>query len=210
MDIAVIGAGAIGGTAGTSWAKVGHRVWFSSRHPERLAALVASAGANARAATVAEAAAQADVLLFAVYYETIDEALSAAGPLAGKILIDAINPYLREPNGGWRLLHGVAVAAPLQRRLPDVRIVKAYNTLPTAVLAQEQHRNPRYVLPLSGDDSEARLRVAALIRDGGFEPLDLGDLSHAVHQEPGGVLYARPLTLPEAEAALASARGARP
>jgi 8-hydroxy-5-deazaflavin:NADPH oxidoreductase len=93
MKIGVIGAGGIGGTIGTLWAKAGHDVLFSSRNPEKLADLVAAAGATARAGTVLEAAVFTDVILLAVYYWTMDEALAAAGTLNGKILIDATNPY---------------------------------------------------------------------------------------------------------------------
>ena len=51
MKIATIGAGREGGALGTLFAKLGHPVMFSSRHPEELKALVAGAGPTASAGT---------------------------------------------------------------------------------------------------------------------------------------------------------------
>ncbi len=99
MKIGVIGSGGIGGTVGTLWAKAGHEVLFSSRNPEKLSNLVATTGANAKAGTIAEAAAFADVIFLAVYYWTTDEAIAAARSLTGKIIIDATNPYILSADG---------------------------------------------------------------------------------------------------------------
>ena len=55
LKIGTIGAGREGGALGTLFAKAGHPVMFSSRHPEQLKELVDSAGPNAKAGTVAEA-----------------------------------------------------------------------------------------------------------------------------------------------------------
>src|SRR3954453_19039859 len=44
MKIGVIGSGNIGGTLGVLWAKAGHQVLFSSRHPDELVDLVKRAG----------------------------------------------------------------------------------------------------------------------------------------------------------------------
>ena len=55
LKIATIGAGREGGALGTLFAKAGHPVMFSSRHPEELKDLVAAAGPSAKAGTVADA-----------------------------------------------------------------------------------------------------------------------------------------------------------
>ena len=48
MKIGIIGAGKIGGTLGPLWHRAGHEVFFGSRHPEELTALVAGLGARAK------------------------------------------------------------------------------------------------------------------------------------------------------------------
>src|SRR5215471_995855 len=73
LKIGTIGAGREGGALGTLFAKAGHPVMFSSRHPEQLKDLVASAGPNAKAGTVAEAVAFGDVILLVVPFTAIEE-----------------------------------------------------------------------------------------------------------------------------------------
>ncbi len=56
MRIGIIGSGQIGGAVGKRWAEAGHQILFSSRNPDELAPLVAEAGPNAHAGTVADEA----------------------------------------------------------------------------------------------------------------------------------------------------------
>jgi 8-hydroxy-5-deazaflavin:NADPH oxidoreductase len=202
MKIAVIGAGGIGGTIGTLWAKAGHEVFFSSRNPDKLAGLVATAGANTQAGTIAEVAAFAEVLFLAVYYWTTDEAIAACGNIDGKILIDATNPYRLE-NGNIRRVPNASSGLELAAKVPQVRLVKAYNTLPTATFANEAHRADPYALFYCGDDVAAKAIVNQLITDSGFVGIDIGGLDRVIHQEPDGALYNRPMSVPEAEKRLA-------
>jgi 8-hydroxy-5-deazaflavin:NADPH oxidoreductase len=198
MKIGVVGSGGIGGTIGTLWAKAGHEVLFSSRNPEKLTDLVATAGANARAGTIAEAAAFADVIFLAVYYWTTDEAIAACGNIDGKILIDATNPYILE-DGKIQRVPDASAGLELAAKLPKVHVVKAYNTLPTATFANEAHRADPYALFYSGDDAAAKATVAQLITDSGFAGIDIGELNQVIHQEPGGVLYNHPMSVAEAQ-----------
>ncbi|MBE9011992.1 NAD(P)-binding domain-containing protein [Pseudanabaenaceae cyanobacterium LEGE 13415] len=196
MKIGVIGAGGIGGTIGTLWAKAGHDVFFSSRNPEKLSELIT--GENTQVGTVAEAAKFADVLLLACYYSTIDEAISAAGSLDGKTLIDATNPYLRE-EGKLHRVPDASSGLELAAKLPNTKVVKAYNTLPTATFANEAHRSEPYAVFYCGNDSEAKAIVSQLITDSGFVGVDTGDLNQVIHQEPGGVLYNHPMPVEQAQ-----------
>lgn len=199
MKISVIGSGGIGGTVGTLWANAGHEVLFSSRNPEKLSALVATAGSSARAGTIAEAASFAEVIFLAVYYWTTNDALTAAGSLAGKIIIDATNPYNRNDAGEIQRVPNVSSALELAQKVPQAKVVKAYNMLPTATLANEHHRADPYVLFYCGDDGEAKAIVAQLITDSGFVGVDIGGLDQVIHQEPDGKFYNKPMTRVEAQ-----------
>jgi 8-hydroxy-5-deazaflavin:NADPH oxidoreductase len=205
MKIGIIGSGGIGGTIGTLWAKAGHEVLFSSRNPDKLADLVTAAGANARAGSIAEAAAFGDVIFFAVYYWTTDEALAACGNIDNKILIDATNPYIIE-NSQIHRVPDVSAGLELAEKVPKVHVVKAYNTLPTATFANEHHRAEPYALFYCGDNAPAKATVAQLIIDSGFAGIDIGSLNRVTLQEPGGVLYNNPLAVNAAEKLLASVR----
>lgn len=59
MKIGIIGSGNIGGTLGQHWAKIGHEVMFSSRHPEELKQMADKVGA--KVGTTAETAAFGEV-----------------------------------------------------------------------------------------------------------------------------------------------------
>jgi 8-hydroxy-5-deazaflavin:NADPH oxidoreductase len=198
MKIGVVGSGGIGGTIGTLWAKAGHEVLFSSRNPEKLTDLVVTAGANARAGTIAEAAAFADIIFLAVYYWTTDAAIAACGSIDRKILIDATNPYVLV-DGKIQRVPDVSSGLELAAKVPKARVVKAYNTLPTATFANEAHRPDPYALFYCGNDAAAKATVAQLITDSGFAAVDIGELNQVVHQEPGGVLYNHPMSVAEAQ-----------
>ena len=53
MNIAIIGAGNVGGTLGKSWSKAGHKIKFGLRDTTKpeVVALLKEAGANASACT---------------------------------------------------------------------------------------------------------------------------------------------------------------
>jgi 8-hydroxy-5-deazaflavin:NADPH oxidoreductase len=198
MKIGVVGSGGIGGTIGTLWAKAGHEVFFSSRNPEKLKDLVATAGANTQAGTIAEATAFAEVIFLAVYYWTTDEAIAACGNIDSKILIDATNPYVLK-DGKIQRVPDVSSGLELAAKVPKAHVVKAYNTLPTATFAHEAHRPDPYALFYCGDDVAAKATVARLIADSGFAGIDIGELNQVIHQEPGGVLYNHPMSVAEAQ-----------
>src|SRR3954447_9228612 len=101
MKIAIIGSGNVGGTLGKRWARNGHAVVFSSRHPQsdEMKTLLGEAGASATSAAVAEAAGQSDVILLATPWPAARDSIAGAGDLAGKVVIDATNPLRSDLTG---------------------------------------------------------------------------------------------------------------
>lgn len=93
MNIGIIGSGNVGRSLGELWTKAGHHVMFSfSRHPERLEQMAQQIGKKAWSGTSAAAANFSEVVLFAPNFWLVHEAISQAGSLAGKIVIDTTNP----------------------------------------------------------------------------------------------------------------------
>src|SRR6185503_17722280 len=92
--IAIIGTGNVGRALGASWAKKGHQVIFGSRdpHSDKVREVLAAAGANASAAGITEAASAAEVIVLAIPWNGTQQVVEALGDLAGKIVVDAINP----------------------------------------------------------------------------------------------------------------------
>ncbi len=200
MNIGIIGSGLIGGAVGRLWAQAGHHVLFSFSHDAaKLETLAASVGANARTGTPAEAVAFGEVVLLAVHEESLGDALAAAGPLDGKILIDTTNLFKTEPGalGAGATSAGEALAA----RALGARVVKAYNTLGYTVLQGDasSSETERIALFFCGDDNTAKTTVAGLIVDSGFAAVGTGPLRNARYQEPGGPLYGKTLHLREAQ-----------
>src|SRR5215472_12619910 len=97
LKIGIIGAGREGSTLGTLWAKAGHQVMFSSRHPEELKSLVDGIGPAAQAGTVEQAVAFGDVVAIVVPYSAMQQIGQDYGAaLARKQLVfDVSNPIAR-------------------------------------------------------------------------------------------------------------------
>jgi predicted dinucleotide-binding enzyme len=75
-------------------------------------------------------------------------------------------------------------------QLPGARVVKAFNTLPAAVLSQDPRTNlGRRVLFVSGDDVDAVRVVEKLAEDIGFAVIALGAIAEGgLLQQFGGPL----------------------
>jgi predicted dinucleotide-binding enzyme/3-methyladenine DNA glycosylase Tag len=192
MHIAILGAGQIGSALGRLWHAAGHDVTFAARDAARPQALAAELGERAHAAPVADAVAAADVVLVAVPGSAVTGVLQAAGPLDGRVMIDAANSFGQQQT----TLRSLADA------FPRARWVRAFNSLSASIMADDNHREPPWVMFLSGDE-EAKPAVAQLIRDAGFDPVDLGGIDDSRLQDPGSALWLNILTHDEATALVA-------
>lgn len=199
IKIGIIGTGNIGGALARHWVNAGHEVLMSSRHPEELEALAAELGPRARAGTPREAAEFADVILLAVPYGAMPQiGQDFSDLLAGKVVLDAGNPS--ERRDGDMAMAALAKGTGIATRdfLPGARIVRAYNCIPAASLANQPNREPaRLAIPLAADDDYA-LRVARrLVDDSGFDAVVVGDLETARHFDLGQPLAVGTLSAAE-------------
>jgi predicted dinucleotide-binding enzyme len=192
MKVAVIGAGRIGGNIARQLARAGHELTLSfARDREALQRLADEIGA------AVGPPADADVVVISVPWGVLPQALEQAGSLAGKIVIDTTNQF----GAGPMPADGQTAAAFNAARMPGARYTKSFNTLTAAFQAQTAHRDPRVVQWLCGDDADAKTVVAGLIRDAGYEPVDLGGTDGcAVMEAPrrNGAVYGEEYRLPEA------------
>jgi predicted dinucleotide-binding enzyme/3-methyladenine DNA glycosylase Tag len=192
VQIAILGAGRVGSTLGRLWHAAGHDVTFAARDAARPRALAAELGERAHAASVADAVAGAEVVLVAVPGPVVTDVLQAAGPLDGRVMIDAANSFGQQQ----------VTLRSLADAFPQARWVRAFNSLSASVMADDNHRTPPWVMFLSGDE-EAKPVVAQLIRDAGFDPVDLGGIDDSRLQDPGSALWTNILTHDEAAALVA-------
>lgn len=197
MKIGIIGSGKIGANVGKLLAQAGHEVFYSfSRSEDKLRDLAAEGGDASRFGTPAEAVAFGDVILFSPPYTTLDEVISQAGSMDGKIVMDTVNPYTA--SGPIYADQGTA-AEEIAGKLPGAKVVKAYNHIRYIDIAQRNHVEPLMVAFISGDDADAKATAGQLVADTGFFVWDLGDLYTARWTEPHGPLFTRNLTEAEAQ-----------
>ena len=203
--IGIIGAGMIGATTAKLFANAGHEVAVSnSRGPETLADLVREIGPKARALPPAEAARWADVVLLAIPWRT-PEALPPPDTVTGKIVIDAMNPYVAD--GSIADLGDSSASEETRKRLPGARLVKAFNTIWYRHLAERGKPgapvDERHAIFVAGDDEDAKRVVMKLVEDIGFGAVDTGSLAEGGRrQQPNTSLYNKTLTVRDAREVL--------
>jgi predicted dinucleotide-binding enzyme len=185
MKIAVIGAGNVGGTLGKGWATSGHEVLFGVRdaHDPKWKELLAAAGARAKAASVKDAAAAAEVIVLTVPWDAAEEALKNAGNLNGKVLLDGTNPLKPDLSG---LTHGHTTSGGEQVAIwaPGARVVKIFNTTGFGNMANPVYPEGPSMMLYCGDHPSAKKIAAQLAAELGFEPYDVGALKEARLLEP--------------------------
>ena len=204
LRIGIIGTGRVGGALATHWTTAGHEVLMSSRHPEELKELASSLGARARVGTPKEAAAFGEVVLVSVPYSAMPQiGRDNAAALKGKVVIDTSNPV--DGRDGVMALAaqkkgaGVATAEYLR----GARVIRAFNCIPAASLANNANRKPeRIAIPIGGDDQQAVAVAERLVRDAGFDPVVVGSLAQTRQFDLGQPLADRQFTAAEMRKAL--------
>jgi len=202
LKIGIIGTGRIGGALARAWVKAGHEVFVSSRHPEELKGLVAELGPRAHAGTPRQAAAFGAVVLVSVPYRAMPQiGTDFRAELAGKVILDTSNP--NESRDGamaadaQKLGAGPATAELLQSK----RVVRAFNCIGAASLANDGFHQPeRLALPIGGDDAEALATAEHLVQEIGFDPVVIGSLARTRVFDLGQPLATGKLTATEMRA----------
>ena len=190
MKIATIGAGREGGALGTLFAKLGHPVLFSSRHPEQLKDLVAAAGPTARAGTTAEAVAFGEVIFLVVPYTAVEQIGQEFGSaLAAKpLILDVSNPSPGRDGQDFvnRVTSEGGPGLVTAKLLKGARVVRAFNAINYKLLESGAHRSGDPVgVPIAGDNPAAIDLASRLIREAGYEPVLVGDLAKGKYLVPG-------------------------
>jgi hypothetical protein len=190
MKVTIVGAGNMGRGIGTRTVAGGHEVEIVDRDPADAGSLAGELGGSATALDPG-ASFGGDVVVFAVYYPGIKDAVQQYGEqIAGKVVVDITNPV--DTNTWDRLATspGSSSAEEVAALVPDgTSVVKAFNTTfaPTLV-AGEVGGQPLDVF-LAGDDEGAKEKVSRLVSDGGLRPLDVGPLARAQQLEQLGFLH---------------------
>jgi 8-hydroxy-5-deazaflavin:NADPH oxidoreductase len=206
--IGIIGAGNVGQNIAKAAIANGYDVILSNNQgPDSLKALVKELGPHASAATPEEAAARCDFALVAIPITTIEQV--PVEPLAHKVVIATIN-YFPDRLGHISEIDNHATTAPglLQRHLPTSKVVRGFSMIDAADMSGDGHPEgdpKRRALALAGDDSDAKVLVANLYNQFGFDALDIGGLDESWRVDAGQKAFVTHQNLAQLKENVASA-----
>lgn len=191
--VAVIGLGNIGTAIATNLVKGSRSVIVADRKIGKAKVLAQQLGSLAQPSEIPNAIDEADIVIFAIYFDPIKEVFEQyASKLQGKIIVDSSNPIAPDEKGGFKKIIGDSQSAGqlLAAQLPkEAKLSKALGTLGVASLSAAAFKTPANVLFYATDDTTINGDIEQLIRDSGFEPVRVGDLDQSIRIEVFGDLH---------------------
>ncbi|HET7223805.1 MAG TPA: NAD(P)-binding domain-containing protein [Rhodanobacteraceae bacterium] len=197
MKIGILGSGEVARTLAGGFLQHGHDVKLGTRDSGKLAAWATQ---NPRAAVGGfdEAAAFGELLVLAVKGTAVPAVLGAAGAtnLAGKPVIDTTNPIADAPpsNGVLRFFTNLdqSLMERSQHDFPDVRFVKAFNSVGSVRMVDPQFAEGRPTMFICGNNQAAKQTVGKILDQFGWETADMGGAEAARAIEPLCMLWCIP------------------
>ena len=190
MRIAIIGTGNVGGAIARGLKGKGHEVTLGARNPQDTDVQALAAEAGAKVAMPEAAAHAADIVILALPWNVAEAAVKGLGPLAGKTVIDCMNPLgMVDGALGLTIGHSTSGGETVAGWLPDAHVVKTLNQVGAEIMARNTHLPQRPAMFMAGDSDKAKAEAAALLRDLGFEALDAGGLQKARLLEPLAMVW---------------------
>ena len=130
-----------------------------------------------------------EIVILAVYYAAVDTVLAQRrDQLAGKIVVDITNPVDVTTFDSLVVPPDSSAAAEIAARLPQSRVLKAFNTTFAGTLASGTVGDLPTTVLIAGDDADAKSRLAGVISAGGLRAVDAGSLRRARELEGLGFL----------------------
>lgn len=197
MKIGILGSGTVAQALAGGFLKHGHEVMLGTRTPARLADWIKQ-HPRARVDGFADAAQFAELGVLAVKGTAAAEALRAAGGanLSGKPVIDVTNPIADAPpvNGVLQFYTRLddSQMERLQDEFPDVRFVKAFNSVGHALMVHPQLDGGRPTMFICGNDEAAKQTVRGILDQFGWDTADMGMVEAARAIEPLCMLWCIP------------------
>ena len=174
MKIAIIGSGNVGKGLAGSAVRAGHDVKISASDAAHAEDAARATGATAAGSNV-DAIEDAEIVIVAVPYDKLGEVFRGLGSAVnGKILVDATNHVNTQDPGA--VLGSPSNAEEIQKRHPEVRVVKAFNYSFASRMANPAVDGVKIDGFAAGDDQDAKEKVLQLVESIGYRPIDAGPL----------------------------------
>jgi NADPH-dependent F420 reductase len=130
-----------------------------------------------------------ELVVLAVPYPALAQVLEERGDqLAGKVVVDISNPLDFATFDSLVVPADASAAAELADRLPESKVLKAFNTTFAATVATGQAGAVPTTVLIAGDDAEAKELLAGVVTKGGLRAVDAGSLKRARELEALGFL----------------------
>lgn len=210
MKIGIIGTGNIGGALAGKLRAAGHEVCVAnSRGVEGVRAFAEAVGATP--VDIRGAVEGVDAVILSIPFPAVAglpkdlfDGLPQAAPVidTGNYYPGMRDPQIAEIDGG--MAESVWVSRQIGRP-----IVKAFNNIlaySLAELSRPSGASDRLAVAIAGDDPSAKVIVASLVNDVGFDPVDAGSLAESWRQQPSTPVYCCDWNAQETRDALALAR----
>jgi 8-hydroxy-5-deazaflavin:NADPH oxidoreductase len=187
MKIGILGSGMVGSTIGTKLVKLGHDVKMGSRTKDNSkgADWVKTSGPKATQGTFADAAAFGEILFNCTHGMASLEVMKQSGTqnLKGKILVDVANAldFSKGMPPSLSVCNTDSLGEQIQRAFPDVKVVKALNTVNCNLMVNPSLVKGDHDLFICGNDAPAKAQVVDILKNwfGWKSVIDLGDITAA-------------------------------
>jgi 8-hydroxy-5-deazaflavin:NADPH oxidoreductase len=184
----VLGSGVVAQTLAKGLKTHGYDVRIASRGGDKLKDFASHSGIPE--GTFENVARWSDVVVLAVKGTAAESAIGIAGAsnLAGKVVIDTTNPIADEPpvDGVLKFFTGPndSLLERLQKASPDVRFVKAFNSVGNAYMVNPSLPGGPPTMFYCGNDVEAKKIVVRVLQAFGWDAADMGGAAAARAIEP--------------------------
>jgi hypothetical protein len=163
MKIAIIGSGNVGGALAQGWAKAGHQIVFGVRDPKEFKGNRLGEVRNISVAGIAEAVAQAEVVVIAAVPQAVQSIAKAMGDVHDKVIIDTMNSVRIKPEPFSNTTEALL-------NLTNCKdIIKCFNTTGAENMANPVYGGKGIDMFYAGDSTKAKNVAEQLAKDLGFE-----------------------------------------
>jgi len=197
VKIGVLGTGDVGHVLAAGLAGRGHDVMIGTRNPDaaKMTDWLAGQGKGVTAGTFAEASAFGELLILAIGWPHVQQAIEQAGPehFSGKVVLDTTNPLRFEAEGQPPVLdigHADSAGESVQRWLPGARVVKAFNIVGNPHMVDPVFPDGSPDMFICGNNAAAKQTAGKLIEELGWPPvIDLGGIENSRYLEPLAMVW---------------------